>query len=320
MTHADRQDRARWIASGLPDAVVTIMFRDGTLPPPHASRWYDSSLTTDEITEFRRAGRPAPDVAFAATLESRGLPTDVAFVETWAGFDAATILDAIDRGFTSGAQFAAWAETDADITEATQLADVLSGDVAPAKALGHLRSGRTPAEIAYAAEAGVKVKKARDWIDRGLPAQAAASWSSAGFSAPSAAAWSEVVADPEVARLLESVGFDVDSAREERPEEGWTTHVVRRRVALDAGASVETADDWAATSLPDRKLAKWVASGVPSADAADWLARDVRPAAAARWSAAGFSPGEADAWRDAGVDPDIAARRRDAGVRPATPD
>ena len=51
MTHADRQDRARWIASGLPDAVVTIMFRDGTLPPPHAARWYDSSLTTDEIAE-----------------------------------------------------------------------------------------------------------------------------------------------------------------------------------------------------------------------------------------------------------------------------
>ena len=36
MNHADRQDRDRWIASGLPDAVVTIMFRDGTLPPPHA--------------------------------------------------------------------------------------------------------------------------------------------------------------------------------------------------------------------------------------------------------------------------------------------
>ena len=320
MTHADRQNRERWIASGLPDAVVTIMFRDGTLPPPHAARWYDSSLTTEEITEFRRSGRPAPDAAFAASLEARGLPTDVSFIETWEGFDAATILRAIDRGFTSGEQFAPWADTDADITEATQLVEVLSGDVDPAKALGHLRSGRTPTEIAYAAEAGVKVKKAADWIERGLPAQAAASWSSAGFSASSAAAWSEIVADPAVARLLESVGFDVDSARDQRPEEGWTTHVVRRRVAVDAGASEERADEWAATSLPDRKLAKWVVSGVPPSDAAGWVERDVRPAEAARWSSNGFSPAAADAWRAAGVDPDIAARRRDAGVRPATTD
>ena len=317
MTHADRQDRERWIASGLPDAVVTIMFRDGTLAPPHASRWYDSSLTTDEIVQFRRAGRPAPDAAFAASLEARGLPTDADFVQTWTGHDAATILDAIDRGFTSGEQFAPWVGTDADITEAAELADVLSGDVGPAKALGHLRAGRTPAEIAYASEAGIKVKKALSWIDRGLSAQAAASWSSAGFSADNAAAWSEVVDDPDVARLLESVGVDVDTARNHRPDEGWTLHAVRRRVALDAGASEEDADEWAATSLADRKLAKWVAGGVRPSDAADWSERGFRPAEASRWSAGGFSPTDADAWRATGVDADIAARRRDAGVRPA---
>ncbi len=320
MTHGDRQDRERWIASGLPDAVVTIMFRDGTLPPPHAARWYDSSLTTDEITEFRRAGRPAPDAAFAASLEAQGLPTDTAFVETWAGFDAATILDAIDRGFTSGEQFAPWADTDADINEAAELAAVLSDDIDAAKALKHLRSGRTPAEIAYADEAGIKVKQALDWIDRGLSAQAAANWSSAGFSANRAAVWAEVVADPEVARLLETVGFDVDSAREQRPDDGWTAHVVRRRVALDAGASEEVADEWAATSLPDRKLAKWVASGVPPSDAAEWLERGLRPGDASSWASSGFSPADADAWRRCGVDPDIAARRRDAGVRPPTTD
>ncbi len=320
MGHADRHDRERWIASGLPDAVVTIMFRDGTLPPPHAARWYDSALTTDEIAEFRRTGRPAPDVAFAASLEARGLPTDTAFVETWDGFDAATILDAIDRGFTSGEQFAPWATTDADITEAATLAPVLSDGVKPAKALGHLRAGRTPAEIAYADEAGIKVKKALDWIDRGLSAQAAASWASAGFSAQGAAAWAEVVGDPDVARLLETVGFDVDRARDQRPEEGWTTHAVRCRVALDAGASEESADEWAATSLPDRKLAKWVASGVRPADAADWLEHGLRPADASSWAARGFSPADAVAWRRSGVDPDIAARRRDAGVRPATTD
>ena len=320
MTHADRQDRQRWIASGLPDAVVTIMFRDGTLPPPHAARWYDSSLTTDEITEFRRSGRPAPDAAFAASLEARGLPTDTAFIETWEGFDAATILRAIDRGFTSGKQFAPWAKTDADVAEAAQLAEVTEGGLKQSKALAYLRAGRSPAEIAYAEAAGVKVKKALEWIDRGLSAEAAATWSSAGFSASSAADWAEVVADPEVARLLESVGFDVESAREQRPEEGWTTQVVRRRVALDAGAAEESADEWAATTLPDRKLAKWVAADVRPGDAASWLTSDFRPGEAARWAANGFSPADADAWRSSGVDPDIAARRRDAGVRPATTD
>ena len=320
MTHADRQDRARWIASGLPDAVVTIMFRDGTLAPPHAARWYDSSLTTDEIAEFRRAGRPAPDAAFAASLEARGLPTDTAFIETWAGFDAATILRAIDRGFTSGEQFAPWADTDADVVEAAQLAVVTAGGVKPSKALGHLRSGRTASEIAYAEAAGIKVKKVQGWIDRGLSAESAARWSSAGFSASSASAWSVVVDDPDVARLLESVGFDVDSAREQRPEEGWTTRVVRRRIALDAGAAEELADDWAATTLPDRKLAKWVAAGLRPADAAAWLTCDFRPSEAARWADNDFSPASADAWRRSGVDPDIAARRRDAGVRPAVAD
>lgn len=327
MTHADRQDRERWIASGLPDAVVTIMFRDGTLPPPHAARWYDSSLTTEEITEFRRAGRQAPDLAFAASLEARGLPADPTFIERWEGFAAEQILEAIDRGFTSGAQFAPWQSTDADITEVEQLAGVLSsevvssepasGDIDPAKALVHLRAGRTPEEIAYAVAAGLKMKKALAWIDTGVPAATAAQWSSAGFSATSAAAWTDVVDDPEVARLLESVGFDVDSAREQRPEGGWTAHVVRRRVALDAGATEESADEWAATPVPDRRLAKWVAAGVRPHDAAQWLEFGVRPREAADWSTHGFSPVDADAWRRAGVVPDIAARRRDAGVRPA---
>jgi hypothetical protein len=319
MTHADRQDRARWIASGLPDAVVTIMFRDGTLPPPHASRWYDSSLATDEIVEFRRSGRPAPDAAFAASLEARGLPTDVAFIEAWQGFDAATILDAIDRGFVSGGQFAPWADTDADITEAAQLVVVTAGGLEPSKALAHLRSGHTPDQIAYARAAGVKVKKAPEWIDRGVPATAAARWSAAGFSASTAAAWFDVVDDPEVARLLESIGLDPDNAREQRPEGGWTTHVVRRRIALDAGAGEESADEWAATSLPDRKLAKWVTAGVRPADAAAWSALDFRPRDAADWAAVEFSPADADTWRRSGIGPDVAARRRDAGVRPATP-
>jgi hypothetical protein len=319
MTHADRQDRARWIASGLPDAVVTIMFRDGTLPPPHAARWYDSSLTTDEITEFRRSGRPAPDAAFAASLEARGLPTDVAFVEAWQGFDAATILGAIDRGFTSGEQFAPWVDTDADVIEAAQLAVVTANGVEPAKALAHLRSGHTPHQIAYARAAGVKVKQAPEWIDRGVSEDVASRWSAAGFSASMAAAWVDVVDDPEVARLLESIGLDPDSAREQRPETGWTTHVVRRRIALDAGAAEESADEWAASSLPDRKLAKWVTTGVRPADAAQWLALDFRPRDAASWAANQFSPTDAATWRGAGVDPEIAARRRDAGVRPATP-
>ena len=83
MTHPDRQDRQRWIASGLADAVVTIMFREGTLPPPHASRWYDSSLTTDEIVEFRPsrscgAGRRLRGVARGAwPPDGHGIRRDV---------------------------------------------------------------------------------------------------------------------------------------------------------------------------------------------------------------------------------------------------
>jgi hypothetical protein len=316
MTHADRRDRERWIASGLPDAVVTIMFRDGTLPPPHASRWYDSSLTTDEIVQFRRAGRPAPDPAVAASLEALGLPTDVEFVETWSGHDASTILAAIDRGFTSGEQFAPWADTDADVTEASALTAVVSAGVPPAKALRHLRAGRTPAEVGFARDAGIKVKQASDWIDHGMSATDAATWSAAGFSADRAAAWAQVADDPEVARLLESVGHDLATARDERPDGGWTIQVVRRRIAREAGAGDEHADEWASTPVPDHKLATWVASGVSPSAAAEWSARGVRPKEAARWSAAGFAPEDAEAWRSAGVDPAVAARRRDAGVTP----
>lgn len=320
MTHADRQDRERWIASGLPDAVVTIMLRDGTLPPPHAARWYDSSLTTAEIVEFRRSGRPAPDAAFAAALDARGLPTRSDFVEAWAGFDADAILDAIDRGFGSGAQFAPWADTDADVAEAERLGGAVADGTEPATALAHLRAGRTAEEIEYAAVAGIKVKRALDWMGRGVSAPDAARWSAAGFSASSAADWIEVVDAPEVARLLESVGVDVERAREQRPDGGWTNHAARRHVAVDAGAAEESADEWAATTIPDRKLAKWAGAGVRPSDAAAWLDRGVGPKQAARWSACGFSPDEADAWRQSGVAPEVAARRRDAGVRPVTTD
>jgi hypothetical protein len=317
MTHADRHDRDRWIASGLPDAVVTIMLRDGTLPPPHAARWYDSSLTTEEIAEFRRAGRPAPDEAFAMSLEARGLPTDPAFIAAWQGFDAARILDAIDRGFTSGEQFEPWAGTDADITEVEQLALLESFDgVNPRKALDQLRAGRTPEEIAFALESGLKSKKARAWMSRGLSPATARQWSEAGFSASKAAEWIDVVDDPEVARLLRKLGFDVDAARDQRPEGGWTTHVVRRQVAIAAGAPDDVADEWASTSLPDRKLAVWVAAGVRPADAAGWLELDFDPDEAAGWAARGFTPEDAHDWRRGGVDPEIAARRRDAGVHP----
>jgi hypothetical protein len=304
--------------------MITIMLRDGTFPPPHAARWYDSALTTDEIVAFRRSGRPAPDAAFAASLEACGLPTDADFVARWEGFDSSTILDAIDRGFTSGEQFGPWAATDADVTEVEQLVAAGAIDRIPrpdqsaAKAVTQLRAGRTAEEIAFARHAGIKVKSAAAWMHAGLSASTAKVWAAAGFPVATAAAWTEVVDDPLVARLLESLGFDVETARAERPEGGWTADVVRRRVALDAGASPEQADEWAATALPDRKLAKWVVSGVRPDEAAAWLDLDFRPAEAAAWSARGFSPTDAQSWRSADVVPDVAARRRDAGVRPAT--
>ncbi len=313
MTHADRHDRGRWLASGLADAMITIMFRDATLAPPHVARWYDSSLTTDEIVEFRRAGRPAPNEAVVASLEALGLPSDAGFVARWEGFDAAMILGAIDRGFTSGEQFAPWAATDADITEAEQLCGVSQR---AATALAQLRAGRTPEQIAYAEVAGIKVKKAAVWMDTGMSAATAGAWSTAGFSATSAAAWNEVVDDPVVARALDALGFDVDSAREQRPDGGWNLHTVRWHAASAAGAAPEDADRWAATSLPDRKLAKWVAAGVRPDDADAWLERGFRPQDAAVWSARGFSPLDADAWHRAAIDADVAVRRRDAGVRP----
>jgi hypothetical protein len=308
----------------LPDAVITIMFRDGTLPPPHAARWYDSSLTTEEIGEFRRTGRTAPDAALVASLEACGLPTDADFVARWEGFDSAAILDAIDRGFTSGEQFGPWAATDADVTEVDQLvaAGAIDRDPEPdrsaAKAVAQLRAGRTAEEIAFARHAGIKVKQASAWMEQGLSAPTAGVWAEAGFSVSKAAMWLEVVVEPQVARLLESLGFDVDTARAERPEGGWTTHVVRRHVAVAAGASVASADEWASTELPDAKLAKWVASGVRPDEAVAWLEFDVRPAEAAAWSAQGFSPADAQSWRAADVAPDVAARRRSAGVRPTT--
>ncbi|TFH19638.1 MAG: hypothetical protein E4H05_04155 [Acidimicrobiales bacterium] len=317
MTRPDRHDRDRWIASGLPDAVVTIMFRDGTLPPPHAARWYDSSLTTDEIVEFRRAGRPAPDEALAASLEARGLPTDPAFVAAWKGFDARQILDAIDRGFRSGEQYAPWAASDADITEVEQLAALGSFDgYDPGKVLAQLRAGHTPDEIAFALEAGLKTKKAVAWMSRGVSATTARDWSEAGFSASKAAQWIKVVDDPKVAGSLRSLGLDVDDARAQRPEGGWTTHAVRRHVAVEAGAGDDVADEWASTSLSDRKLAKWVAAGVRPVDAGAWRSLGFDPEEASGWAAQRFTPEDAGNWRRSGVDPEIAARRRDAGVRP----
>jgi hypothetical protein len=320
MTHADRHDRARWIASGLSDALITIMIRDATLPPPHAARWYDSSLSTDDIVTFRRSGRQAPDAAFAESLAARGLPTDPAFVAAWVGFDADQILAAIDRGFSSGGQFAPWATTDADITEVERLAELGPTDrFEPSKALDQLRAGRSPDEIAFALESGLKPKRAAAWIERGVPPSIAAAWSQAGFSAGRASAWLEVVDDPEIARQLESIGLDVDAAREQRPETGWSTQTVRRHVAVAAGADeVDEADAWASTTVPIRRLARWVTAGVHPDDAGTWIGRTFRAAEAAVWAAHGFDPDAAGDWRDAGVDVEVAARRRDAGVRPPT--
>ena len=316
MTRADRHDRERWIASGLPDAVVTIMFRDATLPPPNAARWYDSSLTTEEIVEFRRAGRSAPDAEFMAALEARGLPTESGFVDAWEGFTPDQILDAIDRGFTSGERFAPWADTVADVTDVEQLAVLGDLVVDRAQAISHLHAGRTPEEIAFSLESGLKVKRVRSWMSRGLSAATARAWSEAGFSAKETARWVEVVADPAVAKSLRKLGFDDESADERRPDGGWNVQTVRRHVAIEAGSPPDLADEWAATPLPDRKLADWVASGVPPLDAERWRKAKFGPSTALVWAAEGFSPEAAAAWRSGGVDPEIAARRRAAGVRP----
>ena len=48
----------------------------------------------------------------------------------------------------------------------------------------------------------------------------ARAWSEAGFSAKETAQWVEVVADPAVAKSLRTLGFDEESADEQRPEGG----------------------------------------------------------------------------------------------------
>jgi hypothetical protein len=320
MTRTDRLDRERWIASGLPDAIVTLMFRDGTLPPPHAARWYDSSLTTAEIVEFRRAGRPAPDEAFQASLAARGLPSDPAFVAAWQGFDAEQILGAIDRGFTSAEQYRPWAETDADVTEVERLTSLGPPDrFDAAKVLRQLRAGRSAEEIAFALESGLKPKKVTAWMRRGLSATAARRWSAAGFSPSDAARWIEVVDDPGIARLMVLLHIDVESASAHRPEDGWTEHAVRRHLVETLGVPGDLADEWASTPVSDRRLAEWATADVRPDQVAGWLDLGIRPEPAAAWTANGFGPDEAAPWHAAGLDPEVAARRRDIGARPPRP-
>jgi hypothetical protein len=262
----------------------------------------------------RRVGGDTVDVA--ADLAALGLPTDRTFLERWDGFSAEQILDAIDRGFVSGEQFAPWVGTDADIAEVHELAPLEHLEVDPAAVLAQLRSGATPAEIAFSVESGLKITKVQSWIRRGLSATAAHDWSAAGFSAKETARWAEVVADPDVAVTLLELGFDPAAAAAQVPEDGWTRSTVRRHVALLAGADVDSAVTWAATSLPDRKLRAWVESGVAAAEAEAWRSHGFGPRAAADWAVSSFAPAEAEAWRRADVSPEVAARRRAAGARP----
>ncbi len=309
MLYEDRQDRERWLASGLPDAVITIMFRDGTLPPPSAARWYDSGLTTEEIAEYRRTGRQAPD-AF-------GLPSDPAFLANWDGMSPPQILAAIDRGFISAAQFRPWEDTDADAVEVERLAGIahLEG-FKPGAAVRAVREGRTPEEIGFGLVAGIPLKKVGPWIEGGLDARAAGAWSAAGFSARKTVAWRAVTDDPDLARRLKALGFDADSAAAARPDEGWSPWTIRRHLAMRAGCADWDVDRWAQASLPAEQLEHWIRAGVDPEAAEGWYARDVDPAEAAVWAAEDFTPDGAAEWRAAGISPAIAARRRAAGVHP----
>lgn len=281
--------------------------------------WRAAPDTEDDgvVTNPDRMGLDGTNSGDSTTsLARHGLPTDRQFAETWAGFSPEQILDAIDRGFTSGEQFAPWADTDVDIAEVDELAPLESFEFDRATALAQFRNGAAPAEIAFSLESGLKIKKVQAWMRRGLSAATAQQWSSAGFTAKETARWVDVVADPDVARSLVALGFDPAAAGERRPDEGWTPLTVRRHVAGIAGADGDTADAWAATTLPDRKLRAWVRSGIPPAEAVAWRDQGFGPRRAAIWFDLSFSPTEASAWHTADVTPDIAARRRAAGIRP----
>lgn len=307
--HEDRQDRDRWIASGMPDAVVTIMFRDGTLPPPSASRWYDSGLTTDEILDARRTGRPAPDPL--------GLPADADFLASWDGLSPAEILGAIDRGFVSADHYRPWAATDADASEVEPLADIATLDgFAPRDAVRQLRAGRTADEIRFAVESGIDAKKAMRWMERGMSAAEARSWKAAGFSSAKAAEWRQVTGDPHLARRLKALGFDAAGAASARPDAGWSPWEIRRHLAVRGGAPEWEIDRWADAELPDERLEVWIRAAVGPEAAEGWYAREIEPDEAREWAANDFTPDGAGAWRAAGIAPRVAARRRAAGVHP----
>lgn len=307
--HADRLDRDRWLASGMPDAMVTIMLRDGTLPPPSAARWYDSGLTTAEITEYRRTGRDAPDAL--------GLPADAAFRATWDGLPSGTVLAAIDRGFLSAEHFRPWADTDADVSEVEQLAGAARFDgFDPKAALRSLRGGRPPAEIEFALASGITMKKASKWIDEGFDAATARSWSESGFSARRAGEWREVTDDSTAAARLVSLGFDPESALAARPPDGWSQATVRRELAARAGSFDWDLERWVQSAIADDELEAWVTAELGPELAAAWHAAGVAPLVAAAWARAEFTPPDAAPWLAAGVDPQVAARRRAAGVLP----
>jgi hypothetical protein len=245
------------------------------------------------------------------------VPSDPAFLANWEAMTPAEILAAIDRGFTSAAHYRPWADTDADAVEVERLAAVAHLPAfEPASAVRALRDGRTAEEIGFSLEAGIGLKKVARWMEGGLDAGAARAWSSAGFSARKAAEWRSVTDDPDLARRLESLGFDPASAAAARPDEGWSAWSIRRHLAVRAGSPDWDVDRWAQASLPEEQLERWIRAGVDPEAAEGWYARDVDPVEAAVWAAADFTPDGAAEWRAAGIAPSIAARRRAAGVHP----
>lgn len=307
--HENRQDRERWVASGMPEAMVTIMFRDGTLPPPSAARWYDSGLTTEEIAEYRRSGRAVPDPL--------GLPSDPTFHSTWEGLSSEDILAAIDRGFVSADHYRPWAATGADAREVEQLAGAARLDgFDEADAIRQLRAGRTPADIEYSLRSGIRPKKVARWVEQGFDADAARAWSSAGFSTRKAGAWRPVTDDPSVATRLKALGFDPDTALAARPHDGWSPWSIRRELVAQAGAHDWDIDRWVQSPIADDHLAGWVATELGPDLASAWAATGAAPADATAWAGAGFDPLDAVAWRAADIEPHVAARRRAAGLHP----
>lgn len=222
------------------------------------STWEDSEryfgefrlkgLTPQQASELADLGEEYGVDPFAVDdlhdeYQSHGIPTDFETVHRWRPLDGATVLVAIDRGFTSAAEFTPFADLDvtaddvrpylerhADPIEAKASWLAERTDVAASVWVIWLRAGYTtdeaevwiklsvtPGTALTWGQHGFKASDARPWIRSGFKSPVeASSWKASRFSAKSAAEWSTEGFAPTVAARWARAGVDVGVAARRR--------------------------------------------------------------------------------------------------------